>query len=77
MRDEDIDLSEQPEPSEEMIAKAIVREGLEATPRKEQVTLRVDADVLEWFRASGSGYQTRMNGVLRAYMNAAKRGRKE
>ncbi len=30
--------------------------------------MRVDQDVLEWFRAEGRGYQTRMNAVLRAYM---------
>ena len=34
---------------------------------KQQITLRIDADVLEWFRASGSGYQSRMNAVLKAY----------
>lgn len=35
---------------------------------KQQITLRLDADVLEWFRVSGSGYQSRMNAVLKAYM---------
>ena len=34
---------------------------------KQQITLRIDAEVLEWFRASGSGYQSRMNAVLKAY----------
>jgi uncharacterized protein (DUF4415 family) len=34
---------------------------------KEQITLRLDRDVLEWFRARGRGYQTRINAVLRAY----------
>jgi uncharacterized protein (DUF4415 family) len=34
---------------------------------KEQVTLRLDRDVLEWFRTKGRGYQTRINAVLRAY----------
>ena len=37
---------------------------------KAQVTLRLDSDVLAWFRAGGKGYQTRINAVLRAYMNA-------
>jgi uncharacterized protein (DUF4415 family) len=37
--------------------------------RKETVTMRLDADLLEWFR-SGRGYQTRINAILRAYMNA-------
>lgn len=35
---------------------------------KQQITLRIDAEVLEWFRASGSGYQSRMNAVLKAYV---------
>ena len=39
---------------------------------KEKISLRVDADVLEFFRAQGGGYQTRMNAVLRAYMKARK-----
>jgi uncharacterized protein (DUF4415 family) len=38
---------------------------------KKLLSLRVDPDVLEWFRAQGPGYQTRMNAVLRAYMKAA------
>ena len=37
---------------------------------KEQITVRVDADVLEWFKKQGRGYQTRMNAVLRAYYDA-------
>jgi uncharacterized protein (DUF4415 family) len=39
-------------------------------PPKEAISLRVDHDVLTWFRAQGSGYQTRMNAVLRSYMEA-------
>lgn len=35
---------------------------------KQQITLRIDAEVLEWFRATGSGYQSRMNAVLKAYV---------
>lgn len=35
--------------------------------RKEQTTLRLDADVLDWFRAQGKGYQTRINAILRKY----------
>jgi uncharacterized protein (DUF4415 family) len=34
---------------------------------KEQVTLRLDRDLLRWFRAKGRGYQTRINAVLRSY----------
>jgi uncharacterized protein (DUF4415 family) len=35
--------------------------------RKQQTTLRIDADVLGWFRAQGKGYQTRINAILRRY----------
>ncbi len=38
--------------------------------RKKQVTLRLDPDMLEWFRAQGAGYQTRINAVLRSYYEA-------
>ena len=41
---------------------------------KEPVKLRIDADVLAWFRATGKGYQTRMNNVLRAFFESRKSG---
>jgi uncharacterized protein (DUF4415 family) len=42
---------------------------------KRLVSVRLDADVLDFFRADGRGYQTRMNAVLRAYMQARKGAR--
>ena len=39
-------------------------------PGKDAVKLRIDRDVLAWFRGSGKGYQTRINTVLRAFMKA-------
>ncbi|MEY4984012.1 MAG: hypothetical protein RIR62_2278 [Pseudomonadota bacterium] len=41
-----------------------------AAPRKIAISVRVDEDVLAFFRAEGAGYQTRMNAVLRSYMLA-------
>lgn len=41
---------------------------------KQAISLRVDPDVLEFFKSEGRGYQTRMNAVLRAYMEAKKSG---
>lgn len=35
---------------------------------KETITIRLDGDVLQWFREKGKGYQTRINAILRAYM---------
>jgi uncharacterized protein (DUF4415 family) len=43
-------------------------------PGKEPVTLRLDRDVLEWFRHQGRGYQTRINAVLRAFVAAQGKG---
>ena len=40
--------------------------------RKEQIALRIDADVLAWYRAQGDGWQTRMNAVLRAFKDASR-----
>ncbi len=70
MHDEDIDLSDNPEIPPEMFARAIVRHGLKPVARKAQLTLRLDSDVLAWFRRQGRGYQTRINSLLRAYMEA-------
>jgi uncharacterized protein (DUF4415 family) len=72
LKDEEIDLSDTPEVSPEMFARALVRRGLKPTPRKAQLTLRLDSDVLEWFRKQGQGYQTKINTLLRAYMDAHK-----
>ena len=70
LQDEDIDLSDMPEITPEMFAKAVVRRGLKPAPSKQQVTIRLDDDVLEWFRAQYEGYHARINSLLRAYMEA-------
>ena len=70
MKDEDIDFSDLPEIPPEKFARAVVRKGLQPVAHKAQITLRIDADVLEWFRSRGAGYQSRMNAVLRAYKQA-------
>ena len=43
---------------------------LDLPPGKDAIKLRIDRDVLDWFRATGAGYQTRMNAVLRAFVTA-------
>lgn len=70
LRDEDIDFSDIPEVTDEMFAKAILRKGLKPVVRKSQVTLRIDEDVLTWFKKQGKGYQTRINSLLKAYKEA-------
>jgi uncharacterized protein (DUF4415 family) len=42
-------------------------------PRKEHINIRIDADVLDWFRNKGRGYQTRINNVLRAFVESRRR----
>jgi uncharacterized protein (DUF4415 family) len=63
---EDIDYSDIPELDESFFAAAELVQPI----AKSQVTLRIDADVLDWFRAQGKGYQTRINAVLKAYMRS-------
>lgn len=72
MKDKDIDLSDIPEIPPEMFAKSIVRRGLEPVKHKSQITLRIDEDVLDWFKKQGRGYQTKINALLRAYVDANK-----
>src|SRR5437868_14162667 len=53
------------------IVRGVVRRGLQPLPSKASISLRVDQDVLEWFKAQGPGYQTRINTVLRAFRDAS------
>jgi uncharacterized protein (DUF4415 family) len=72
MRDKDIALSaEHPEADVRHIVRGIVRRGLKSVSAKASISLRLDADVLEWFRAQGPGYQTKINAVLRAFKDAS------
>jgi hypothetical protein len=67
MRDEDIDFSDIPKLGPDFFANAIIWPG----PKK-QITLRIDPDVLTFFRKHGRGYQSTINAVLRKYMEARK-----
>jgi uncharacterized protein (DUF4415 family) len=72
MEEKNIKLTaEHPEADVNHIVRGIVRRGLKPLPAKTSVSLRIDADVLEWFKAQGPGYQTRMNAVLRAFKDAS------
>ena len=63
--------TEHPEADVKHIVRSIVRRGLQPLPSKASISLRVDNDVLEWFKAQGPGYQTRINTVLRAFRDAS------
>jgi uncharacterized protein (DUF4415 family) len=67
LSDDDIDYSDIPKPDDEYWAHAVV---LEPKPTKELVSIRLDIDVLEFFKRPGPGYQTRINAVLRLWMKA-------
>jgi uncharacterized protein (DUF4415 family) len=72
MKDADIRITaEHPEAEMAHIVKGIVRRGLKPVASKASISLRVDADVLDWYKAQGPGYQTRINAVLRAYRDAS------
>ena len=64
--------AEHPEADLNHIVRGIVRNGLRAVAPKASVSLRIDADVLNWFKSQGAGYQTRINAILRAYREAAR-----
>ena len=66
MTDEEIDTSDIPPLDEAFFANAEVRLPKPKVP----ITIRLDDDVLRWFRGMGRGYQTRINAVLRTYMEA-------
>lgn len=68
MTDEEVDTTDIPELGEDFFRRAELR-----VPAKQVVTIRLDADVLEWFKGQGAGYQTRINQLLRQYMQAQQR----
>ena len=68
LRDKDIDFSDIPERGKAFFKRAVLR----LPEPKTAVTIRLDQQVLEWLKANGPGYQTRINALLRAYMDAHK-----
>ena len=66
LKDEDIDFSDIPPLNDTFFKNAKLR-----LPRpKATITMRVDPDVLDWFKKKGKGYQTRINAVLRMYIES-------
>jgi uncharacterized protein (DUF4415 family) len=65
MGDDEIDTSDIAELDDDFFERAEIR-----VPPKQSVTMRLDADVLAWFKSQGQGYQTRINKLLRRYMDA-------
>jgi uncharacterized protein (DUF4415 family) len=66
MRDADIDYSDIPK-----LGKSFWKAAKLTMPEpKDRLTIRIDHDVVEWLKKKGSGYQTRINAILRSYMKA-------
>jgi uncharacterized protein (DUF4415 family) len=70
MRDMDIDYSDIPGLDRSFLSKATTA----WPPEKKQLTIRLDADVLDWLKSHGKGYQTRINRILRVVMESQPRG---
>lgn len=71
MSDEEIDYSDIPPLPDDFFQNAVVR----MPKTKEKITIRLDPDILAWFKSQGKGYQTHINAVLRTYVQAQGRVR--
>ncbi|THI84143.1 MAG: 3-oxoacyl-ACP synthase [Nitrospira sp. CG24A] len=68
LKDREIDTSDIPEQGKAFLKRAMLR----LPEPKAAVTIRLDRQALNWFKIKGPGYQTRINALLRAYMEAHK-----
>ena len=66
MKDEDIDYSDIAE-FDDTLLKSV---EMKFSPGKKQIAIRIDTDVLDWMKAQGKGYQSRINAILRSYYEA-------
>ncbi len=71
VKDEEIDFSDVPELGEDFWREATLVDP----DRTEQVTMRIKRSVLDYFKAGGKGYQTRINRVLESYVRARRASR--
>ena len=70
MSDADIDYSDIPELGDDFWANAKVI--MPEKPVKKQISIKIDREVLDYFRKDGPGYQTRMNAVLKSFVRASR-----
>ena len=68
MKDREIDFSDVPELDDNFFAEATLWPG-----KKKQITIRLDPDVVDFFKTKGRGYQSSINATLRRYMEAQQR----
>jgi uncharacterized protein (DUF4415 family) len=75
MKDDDIIVDgDSPEITAEMWRNAVVTDR---RPPKKNITLRIDAEIIDWFKARGKGYQTRMNAVLRVFIELQRKDQRK
>ena len=72
MSDKEIDFSDIPELDESFFKSA----SLQMPKNKVSVSIRLDTDLLNWFKRQGRGYQTKINAILRMYMKAKTHSKK-
>ena len=78
MTDEDIARAAASDPDAPMTTAADWANAKVVWPSgKEPITIRIDKDILQWFRQRGRGYQSKINAVLRGYIDAQKPRRKK
>jgi uncharacterized protein (DUF4415 family) len=70
MTDDDIDYTDIPPLPDEFYQNATLR----IPAKKQKISIRLDADILAWFKSQGKGYQTHINAVLRIYMDGRNTG---
>lgn len=68
IKDEDIDYSDIPELDEEWFKNAV----LVMPDKKIPVSLRLDKEIVDWFKKQGKGYQSQMNAVLKTFVRSQK-----
>lgn len=69
LKDKDIDTSDTPEWDASMFANA----KIQLPEQKKTISIRLDSDLIDWYKSQGKGYQTRMAAVLRTYKEAKTR----
>ena len=67
-KDRDVDFSDAPELGDDFFTEATLWPGI-----KKQITIRIDPDVVDFFKTKGRGYQSSINAALRRYMEAQQR----
>ena len=71
MKDREIDFSDIPELTDDFFEEAVIWPG-----KKKQITIRLDPNIVDFYKKAGRGYQSRINNVLRRYMEARYRQEK-